>query len=67
VSEISFSVALMKHRNAVRLRVPSEHNGALGTARILPAIVTINDQPVRTSLHKISGSYMMAVNKHWHP
>jgi len=56
-------VKLTKHRHAVRLSVPSEHNDRLGAARIVPAIVTINDQPVRTSLHKIDGCYMMAVNR----
>jgi hypothetical protein len=55
-------VILTKERSAVRLCLPADLSGSLGSARLLPAIVTINGHPIRTTLHKMGGGYMMAVN-----
>jgi uncharacterized protein YdeI (YjbR/CyaY-like superfamily) len=63
VNPISFSTELVKQRNAVRLCVPAELAPALGTARLLPARLTINGHAVQATLHKMDGSYMTAVNK----
>jgi hypothetical protein len=63
MSGIEFDTKLVKERNAVRLWVPAEPAERLGDERLVPAVVTINGTPVRTTLHKMSGGYMMAVNK----
>jgi hypothetical protein len=63
VSKVEFSCVLIRHRSAVRLCVPAELSATLGPGPLLPAIVTINDEPVPTTLHRISGGFMMAVNK----
>jgi hypothetical protein len=63
VSAVAFDTELVAERHAVRLWVPAEHAAALGTARLLPATVTINGHAVPTTLHKMDGGYMMAVNK----
>jgi hypothetical protein len=63
MSGIEFDTELVKARNAVRLWLPAELAGRLGDERLVPAVVTINGTPVRTTLHKMNGGYMMAVNK----
>ncbi|MEU4197140.1 YdeI/OmpD-associated family protein [Kribbella sp. NPDC026611] len=63
MSTIAFHVELVKERNTVRLCVPAELASSLGTARLLPALLTINGEPVRATLHKMDGTYMTAVNK----
>jgi hypothetical protein len=60
---ISFSTELVKERNAVRLCVPAGLAVALGPARLVPALITINGHRVRATLHKMGGTYMTAVNK----
>ena len=59
---ITCEVELIRVRSAVRLCLPADLAASLGTARLLPATVTINGQAVRTTLHKMDGTYMMAVN-----
>ncbi|MPZ81491.1 MAG: DUF1905 domain-containing protein [Actinophytocola sp.] len=63
MSGIEFDTELVKERNAVRLWLPAELAQRLGDERLVPAVVTINGTPVRTTLHKMNGGYMMAVNK----
>ncbi len=63
MNRIDFSTELIKERNAVRLCVPADLAATLGTARLLPALITINGRPVRATLHKMGGTYMTAVNK----
>jgi hypothetical protein len=63
VNRIAFSTELVKERNAVRLCVPADLAPALGTARLVPALITINGHEVRACLHKMGGTYMTAVNK----
>lgn len=60
---IEFDTELVKERNAVRLWLPAELARHLGEERLVPAVVTINGTPVRTTLHKRNGGYLMAVNK----
>ncbi|MBC6463626.1 YdeI/OmpD-associated family protein [Actinomadura sp. HBU206391] len=47
----------------MRLCVPADLASALGAARLLPAMITVNGHPVRATLHKMDGTYMTAVNK----
>jgi hypothetical protein len=54
--------ALVKERSTVRLCLPPDTAIALGSSRLLPAIVTINGHRVPTTLHKMGGGYMMVVN-----
>lgn len=63
MNRIAFSTELIKERNSVRLCVPADLAETLGTARLLPALITINGQPVRATLHKMGDTYMTAVNK----
>ncbi|MER6433759.1 YdeI/OmpD-associated family protein [Streptomyces sp900105245] len=63
MSRIAFSTELVKERNAVRLCVPTELAATLGTARLLPALLTINGHSIQATLHKMGGTYMTAVNK----
>jgi hypothetical protein len=58
---VECEVQLTAHRSAVRLCIPADQSTRLGI-RLLPAIVTINGHQVRTTLHKMGGGYMMAVN-----
>ena len=60
---IEFSTELVKERNVVRLWIPEQVTAVLGTARLIPAVVSINEHPIRTTLHKMRGGYMVAVNK----
>jgi hypothetical protein len=53
---------LVKERSAVRLCLPADVSAALGTSRLLPAVVTINGHDVQTTLHKMGGGYMMVIN-----
>jgi hypothetical protein len=55
-------VVLTQERSAVRLCLPPDASAALGTGRLLPAVVTINGTPVPTTLHKMGGGYMMVLN-----
>lgn len=63
MSGLEFETELVRHRNAVRLCVPPELAARVGDERLVPATVTINDVPIATTLHKLSGGFMMAVNK----
>jgi len=63
MSGVTFRTELVKERNTVRLCVPADLAATLGTARLLPAIITIDGHPVRATLHKMGGTYMTAVNK----
>jgi hypothetical protein len=62
MTAVECEVQLTVHRSAVRLCLPPALSTQLGTARLLPAFVTINGHQVPTTLHKMSGGYMMAVN-----
>lgn len=62
MAAIDCEVLLTRERAAVRLCLPPQVSASLGTARLLPAIVTINGHRVQTTLHKMAGGYMMAVN-----
>jgi len=62
MTAVGCEVALVKERSAVRLCLPADVSATLGSGRLLPAIVTINGHRVRTTLHKMGGGYMMAVN-----
>ena len=60
---MEFHTDLVKERNVVRLWVPADLATTLGSARLVAAVVTINEQAIRTTLHKMGGGYMMVVNK----
>jgi len=62
MTAISLHAQLTTQRAAVRLCLPTEISAQLGTTRLLPATVTINGHRVQTTLHKMAGGYMMAVN-----
>jgi hypothetical protein len=62
MTAVECKLQLTVHRSAVRLCIPTDQSTQLGTTRLLPAIVTINGHPVQTTLHKMGGGYMMAVN-----
>ena len=62
MTAVEHRIVLTKERSAVRLCLTADLSAALGTGRLLPAIVTINGHAVRTTLHKMSGGYMMALN-----
>lgn len=62
MTAIECEVQLAAHRSVVRLCIPANQSAQLGTARLLPAIVTINGHRVQTTLHKMGGGYMIAVN-----
>jgi hypothetical protein len=62
MTAVECKVQLTMRRSAVRLCIPTDQSTQLGTARLLPAVVTINGHRVQTTLHKMGGGYMMAVN-----
>jgi antitoxin component of MazEF toxin-antitoxin module len=63
MSRIELTTELVKERNTVRLRINADLSAALGTARLLPAMVTIDGCPIPTTLHRMGGGYMMVLNK----
>ena len=62
MTAVDCQVQLTAHRSAVRLCIPPDQSARLGTARLLPASITINGHHVRTTLHKMASGYLMAVN-----
>jgi hypothetical protein len=62
VSTGEYHIRLIQERATVRLCLPVDISAGLGTARLLPATLTINGHRVQTTLHKLAGAYMMVLN-----
>lgn len=65
VSALNFRARLQLARGATHLVIPCDVVHALGGGALIPVVLTVNGHPVTTTLHRVQGTHVTALNRHF--